>query len=75
MWIITKRNGCFTLQIGNLRNGNVSFGCPGDRPEMSVEAHIRAWDFDKNSVPFHSRSVSASKSWLNLLGSPGITGL
>ena len=75
MWIITKRNGCFTLQIGKPRNGNVLFGCPGDRPEISAEPHIRAWDFDKNSVPFHSRSGSASKSWLNLLGSPGITGL
>ena len=32
----------FTLQIGNLRNGNVSFGCSGDRPKMRVEAHIRA---------------------------------
>ena len=31
-------------------------------PEMSVEAHIRAWDFDKNPLLFHFRSVSASKS-------------
>lgn len=31
-------------------------------PKMSVEAGIRAWDFGKNPLPSHFRSISASRN-------------